>query len=107
MYERDPGTLVPLSSICGTKRLSLQADFSDRKRLACRGLRNPEMSRHRRRNVGKAIAAVDRTWINPTTKRQDRNRLARVIRAAPSGVTAVVGGYDRKIARPERVLKSG
>src|SRR5215471_20757814 len=107
MYERDLGTLVPLSSICRTKRLSLQTDFSDRKWLACRGLRNPEMSRDRRRNVGKRIAAINRTWTDSRTKRQDRNRLARMIGARPSRIAAVVGGDERKVAGPERALEFG
>src|ERR1700722_5999393 len=64
--------------------------------------RQAKLDRNRFSDVGQARSDSDRAWARPGAKGQNRNMLARVIKAAKSRIVAVVGGDDAIVSRPHR-----
>src|SRR5580693_569115 len=64
--------------------------------------RQAKLDRNRFSDVGQARSGSDRAWARPGAKGQNRNMLARVIKAAKSRIVAVIGGDDAIVSRPHR-----
>src|SRR5260221_2521126 len=57
-------------------------------------------------DIGKTVAAAERTRRHRGPEGEHRNVLARMVGAVPGRIAAVIGGDDREIARAQRLAES-